>query len=367
MSGWGLFSSGSYSLVQNNQGKTDRRATLENFVRLTGGMATVVTGGEWRQHPEDGEENWLVPICRKIFKKLSLWPITANNGLKYWHYPVRKLLGFFLAPIIWMRAAFGSMPALPYAQWAAEDGPYIDAVRGNAHRMRGMPTAKALKLFSGLPLLGGFMERRVAEQARFILEADPETVISFELPAELAFVSVPFGKQKIARRMTKSLEKIIRQCPKGTRFAFHLCWGDLNHKPFVPKRAQSNRSKVALITELVLMKIWQEGWVLFAIHDPMCDGKNYPSEDAASYADYDDLPEFPQGVIYALGLLKAGFSTDRTVYVARMLQYKLEQKGITRFDLAPPCGDARTPEAHLENHWQIGREAVYILGTTEAF
>jgi len=363
--GWGLFSSGSYNAVPNDE-TPDRKATLQQFATRTAGKAPVFTGGECRRDPADSEKDWLVGVCYNIFSSLSLITTKTIEGRKYWHFVVRKFLGLLLAPLIWMRVWTGAMPALPYYRWHTEDSPDIDAVRGDARKMRGIPTAKALKFFSGLPLLGTFMERRVADQVRRILEDDPETVIDFELPAELAFVSLsilPPFKRWTARRMAKSLDRIIRQSPKGSRFAFHLCWGDLNHKPFVPKRLQSNKSKVILITEIVLLSVWIEGWQLFAIHDPMCDGDNYASDKEKDYTAYDRLPHFPPGVIYALGLLKSGMDVATAVSIARFMAKKLKRKEITDFCLAPPCGDARTPSAEVDEHWRIGREAIEQLMT----
>jgi len=360
---WSLFSTGSYRTVPNDEAP-DRRATLDRFVELTGGQAVAITGGEWRRDPQDSEEDWLVGVCYQIFSRLSLITSKAIGGKKYWHFVIRKLLGWLLAPLIWIRFAMGATPELPYYRWHTEDSPDIDAVRGKARKMRGIPTAKALKFFSGLPLLGKFMEQRVADQVRLILEDDPETVIDFELPAELAFVSLSFLppiKQWTARRMAESLERIIRECPKGSRFAFHLCWGDLNHKPFVPKPLQSNKSKVTLVTEILLLSAWTEGWTLFAVHDPLCDGTHYASSKEEDYADYDDLPPFPAGTIFVLGLLKAGTSVSTTMHIAQFMAEKLRRKGVTQFCLAPPCGDARTPENGVAAHWQTGCQAIALL------
>lgn len=360
---WALFSSGSYKAVPDDEAP-DRRSTLEKFAQRTGGHAVAFTGGEWRRAPKDSEQDWLVGVCYNIFSALTFVSSKSIEGRKYWHFVVRKLLGLLLAPLIWVRVAMGAMPELPYSRWHQEDSPDIDAVRGEARKMRGIPTAKALKFFSGLPLLGKFMERRVADQVCRILEDDPETVIDFELPAELAFVSLSFFsplKRWTARRMARSLERVIRQCPKGAQFAFHLCWGDLNHKPFVPKALQSNKSKVILITEIALLDVWSEGWRLFAFHDPMCDGTHYASHKEEDYAAYDNLPEFPPGVIYALGILKAGDDTDNIVSIAQFMAKKLRRKGISQFCLAPPCGDARTPDKEVEAHWQLGRDAIAQL------
>lgn len=330
------------------------------MVTLTGGQLATVTCGEHRE----SEKDWVVPVTRQIFRVLSLIRIGSQNGTQYWHYAVRKLLGFVLFPLIFIRIKMEKTPRLPYSIWAGEDRRIIQAADPNARPMRGIPTPKALKFFSGIPLFSRFFEDLVADQIRKIVSANPETVIQFELPAELAFTSAPLGswwQQRIARRMAGALERVIRQSPEGTRFAFHLCWGDLNRQPFVPKFLQSNIAKVILINAIAKLSVWSEGWTLFAIHDPLCDGVNDPATDDRGYDAYWALVPLPEDTRYALGILRKGFNATQTHKVARMLMERLETK-VRLFALAPPCGDGRKPLEEVEEQYATGREVLKLLG-----
>lgn len=340
---------------------TDRQQIIAKMVTLTGGRLERLTAGE----PRSEEKNWLVPVTRQIFQTLAwLAPVSPESGTKYWHYPLRKLLGFVLFPIIFIRVKMGKMPKLPYSQWAREDAPLIRTADPSALPMRGIPTPKALKLFSGIPLFGRLFEDMVARQIEEILEDNPDTVIQFELPAELAFTSAPIGvagQRRIARRMATSLERVIRQTRKGTRFSFHLCWGDLGRRPFVRKFLQSNLTKVILINAIAELSLWDEEWILDTIHDPMCDGVNNPAENERSYDVYYALVPLPDGTRYALGILRTGFNAADTYKVALMLEERLATAGVQLFALAAPCGDARKPDEEVREQYATALEVIALL------
>jgi hypothetical protein len=345
----------------------DPQATIAKMVEVTDGELVTLTGGEWREE----ERNWLVPVCWQILKALSwVMPLSKKSGQHYGHFLLRKLQGLVLYPLIHARAMRGKMPDLPHAEWAREDEKYIEAARQQtgcaAPSMRGLPTAKAFKFFAGVPGFGWLFEQKVIQAIRQIVADNPNTVISLELPAETAFIAIAElagdrAAQATAQRMAASLERIIRGCPKGTKFAFHICWGDLRRRPFVQKWLQSNEIKVFLINAITQMSVWKEGWILFAIHDPLCDGKNDPDNEGEAFEAYNLLKPFPKGVIYILGLLRDGFGTDRTIRAAKMLQSKLEHAGVEQFALAPPCGDARKPHQEVEAQYVIGCEAIELL------
>lgn len=355
---WNLYAPGSYSSRLG-----DAKATLRRMVELTDGTLVTLTGGELRKE----EANWLVSVTRQIFNTLVGMPIGLSGG-RYWHYLVRKLLGCLLFPVIAIRVTHGKMPKLPHDKWAKEDGEVIEDVKYEtgcgALPMRGMPTARAFKFFSGVPGFSSLFEQRTVQAIRSILENNPNTVIQFELPAELAFTSAPLPRkwrEKIARRMAASIERIIRQLPTGSQFAFHLCWGDLRRRPFVFKGLQRSINKVLLVNALASLSVWREGWKLYAIQDPFCDGINLPAEDPAVYEAYEELVQFPSGVTYALGLLHHRFSAARTAAVAKVIEPILVRAGVSNIALSPPCGDGRKLEDEVVEQWAIGREALELL------
>jgi len=318
----------------------------------------VLGGGEWRRTGALHEQDWLVPVARKIHRDFTGIPTGAQSGTAYWHYVSRQVRGTLLLPSIAKHVHGGTTPDLPYARWAKEDRCLVEEVApGNIPFMRGTPTPFALQFFGGIPRYGEIFEEALVQQINAILADDPTTIIQLELPAELAFVS--FGpnfkhKQAIAKRMVEAIGRVIRRTPKGTRFAFHLCWGDLKNHPFVPRPLQSQYSKVALINAILELDVWDE-WVLYAIHDPFCDGDHVPTKVEAAYNAYDHLMPIPEGTIYVLGILKSDFGAESTVHVAKLLSRRIRAR---RFALAAPCGDARKPLEEVATQYRIGRAAL---------
>jgi hypothetical protein len=110
--------------------------------------------------------------------------------------------------------------------------------------------------------------------------------------------------------------------------------------------------------------VWKEGWTLYVIHDPLCDGVNDPSEEESDYDIYYDLLPPPEGMRYALGILRRDFSAARTLRVARMLQKRLTKVGIRLFAVAPPCGDGRKPYSEVKGQYTIGIEVITMLNAS---
>lgn len=356
-----MYASGSYRRALGDTPEDVLRCMIE----LTGGELVTLTGGEHRPY----EDKWVVPLTRQIFNTVAPLPL-ALSGERYGHFLARQMLGHVLYPFIVRNIKRGKLPYLPHDTWAREDGQIIraatEATGSNMPPMRGVPTATAFSFFSGLPGSKKRFERRVELAVQNILNNDPSTIIQFELPAELAFTSMGLSdRQRVetARRMAASIERIVRELPKGSRIAFHLCWGDLRRRPFVQKWMQRNANKVLLINALLELGVWREGWNLFAVHDPFCDGRNLPSLNRAEYDAYDGLLQFPDDTIYAVGALHHQFDAESTAEMARLLETKLTGKGVRQLALAPPCGDGRKPLEEVLGQWRIAREALALLNS----
>jgi hypothetical protein len=375
-----LWKPGSYRSCSDTEGKPDPYATLTKVVRDTADNTRTLTGGEHRKR----EQPWVVPYCTDVLNALiSPFSVGKENGTKrYRDFFGRLGLVILLFPLVLWNAARGKIPALPWAEWTAED--YItfnevqSATGSKAIYMRGIPSPRALTLFSGVFLLGllvpGFLrrfEKRVGGELEKILAKDPKIVIQFELPAELAMTSTPIPgvKRLIAWLMMRMFTRLIkRSTPKGTRIAFHLCWGDLDGHPFVPLWLQSNRSKVVLMRAIRSMRVWRSGWELFEIHDPHCDGKNPPKMDEASYRAYNKLWSLfrrrQSDFTYALGILHVGRSTEEIVNIGKILISKAWEAGIRDFDIATPCGEARKSQEEVD---ALNRQGLEVIPLLEAY
>ncbi|HYG83508.1 MAG TPA: hypothetical protein VD907_01380 [Verrucomicrobiae bacterium] len=319
-------------------------------------------GGEWRIPQED---NWVVWQSREIHRELTGSSTLAMEGNRYADFAIRLLKGTVLTAVTKPTVPVDK-PRLHYGDWALQDRKVVEAVikqrQIDATFMRGAPSAFGLSFFSGVITHLELLERRLAEELRKMLTPDKlsATIVQFELPAELALIAYAPGqeaKRKLVQKFVQSIERVIRQLPKGTRIAFHLCWGDLKHRAVVPKPLQSLESIVLLMNGLLALPVWQQGWQLAAIHTPHCDGKNAPAEGPQTYRTFKQL-EIPANLDFwmALGILHPKLSLERTTNLTGTLRELLRAQGVQHFALATPCGNARASRNELERVYGIAQE-----------
>ena len=364
----GLWATGSYPRYTGDQGSVDPVLMQRRMAEWTQGELITRTGGEWRED----ETNWIIMVCDRIHEALGLPLLRRSQRPTYWRYNLQVLLSFFYRGRARRRLREGRLPELNYARWAVEDRGIFDRVQAETHDqsryMRGLPSPRAIKIFSGL-LLGqlGAFEAQMKQQVEQITAGDSAAVIQWELSVELSFGAFrlypAWVKRRIFRRFLAMIARLVAATPAGTAHAFHLCWGDLNRRPYVPAFLRSDTAKVELINALLELGVWDHNGGeqrLFAIHDPLGDGEHAPRLDPAARSVYNRLHAFPDHTIYALGLLHAGLSLDDTVSLARALADELSDR-VERFALAAPCGDQRKPAAEVEAQYHKAVAALQQL------
>ena len=374
----GIYWAGSFPRVGHGPAPEEPDASpsstaLADVVEWTGGDVIDLTGGELRPLQTD----WARPICDVITDALGLPALAPGRGGKYTDYVGRMVNGVRYRRRINSRIAADLLPHLPYAEWAREDHAGYDDVRtatgSTARFLVGIPSPLAMRMFSGV--LWGHaraFEDRVATQIREILAERPDTVIQFELPVEIGLAN--FGRvvlprpvlRRLLRRLLAPFERLIAAAPAGSRFSFHLCYGDLGHKPFVPKALQSPVVMVELINAILGMDAWsgRDGRRLFAIHDPWADGQNildHGSKLAGRAQAYRRVGAFGDpDTIYAAGGLGADLSVDDVEEFARLIGSLFEGKA-GRIALATPCGNGRSPIDDVRETYRNGHEALKKL------
>lgn len=318
-----------------------------------GDHACVLGGGEWRRK----ERSWVIGIITDISRALHIPLIGVENYLQNaLHIVLGVLMGLIYMPMLYL--GLWHLPPLPYDVWAIQDHENFMARRGRqqgAYFMRGVSSAWALKIFSGaiwVPVR--WFEAQIVGNIKAILAEHPDTVIQFELPLELAagtrFPLPRWLRKRIYRAFLNSVIRIIQQLPEGTRIAFHLCWGDLGGHPVVPKHRQDIMAKIDMINIIVGLELWKK-WILHGIHEPYGDGDHVPTVtddqlrliEKHLFEDLPDqqLPEYLQGVIWALGILNVNGKKPETILLAQRLIRVLLAKGISAFAFAAACGLGR--------------------------
>jgi len=385
----GAYAPGSY-VLRKTGGEPDGLLTQQAMEDRTHGLLVALTGGEWRRAddstPPDkaylhNEMNWVVPFANALRHAYGIPEV--GDGSKYADFVVRIFLATLYIKRVRAAIENGSLPMPPYDKWAVEDLVHFKAVLNHADRgkrpvlyMRGIPSPLAFKTFSGALLSStAAYEELAVSVARRILRNNPDTVIQWELPAEMAFGSIPFASVKqreaLLGRMMEMFSRIISKLPEGSQHSFHLCWGDLRRRPFVPRWLQSWRTNVALINAILGMSVWSFNggtYRLFAIHDPHADARHAAKLSWFKRRAYRQVRAFPEHVIYAIGLLRppsrpgrfgkrrtgvVGSNTFATIeYLEQMLDILGDK--VHRFAVSTPCGEGRMDYKDSEAMWQVG-------------
>lgn len=319
---------------------------MQRFLAEHAGPNAIIGGGEVR--PE--EQVWIVPYSNKIAKAAGI-PSLEKFSSEVWHYPFRLTLGVLFAN---RHMTADKVPEFGYPQMAKEDRAAFDKFhKPGAVFMRGVTSAVAIKMFSGAMFTDvTHLEDKIAQDIRDIQanKATADTVFQIEVPFEMFIdAMLPESMEKRQRKYAKQLqsaERIIRQTPKGTRYAFHLCWGDLGGRPAVPKWRQKVGAKIAMLNAIAAMSVWNEGWELFAVHDPFGDGVHAPRLSQHDLDEYkQSLAPLPANALYAIGILHNKISAEAVAPLVGSLQDVLRGKGVTRFALSTHCGLGRKSTA----------------------
>lgn len=362
----GLYWAGSFPRTTPHIGPDDpaAAAALTAMREWTGDELLTVTGGELRAE----QTNWAKSFTDHVAHDLGLPDFAPGKGEAYLDYTGRMLTGARRRGRIARQIRDGALPEFPYATWAREDRRVFDAVYGDvggaARFLVGIPSPRAIQLFSGA--LGGpyrAFEEAMAGAVRTILTEQPDAVIQFEIPVEVGMATFarPVAPGPLLRRRIRTLltpfERIVRSAPAGASYAFHLCYGDLGRKPFVPKGLQSDVVMAEYVNAIAELPVWSGDDAgagagvgghaqLFAIHDPWADGSHVLTDPERQLAGrmraYERVRPLPADTIYAAGGLGGGLDAGAVERFARFVGGAFDGK-VRRLALATPCGNGRSP------------------------
>lgn len=324
----------------------DVQAFLDKYLKP--GKFDVVSGGEVR--PE--QQVWIVGYSNKLGAAAGIRGL-AKYSTKVWHYIVRLSLGVVQAD---RHMTGDKVPAIGTAEWAIEDRKAFDDKHYDGATFTvNLASAIAYRMFSGAMFTDTqLLEDKIVDELRAIYEAFGkekyfDTVFQLEVPFEMFIdAMLPHSQEKRTERYTTwlaSIKRIIQRAPKGTRFAFHLCWGDLGGEPAVLPFRQRVGTKIAMINAIIDLGVWDD-YVLYAIHDPFGDGKHAPRRlTKAEFRQYDKvLKRLPQGTRYAIGILSHHFAEEQLpgmIEDVKKLMRILGFKGVEVVYLSTHCGLGR--------------------------
>jgi hypothetical protein len=231
-----------------------------------------------------------------------------------------------------------------YTEAHAAARPVFDRVREKHGRTDlafqiGMPTGLGMAMFTMGPP-GPLVHRRAFTDAiaREITQiraaAGDDVVVQLELPAELAFVTMPPGPLRIpvSAWLSRTIAALVRATPEGTRFGLHLCMGDLRHEALF--RMRDTRPVVALLNAVGAR--WPAGYRLEFAHTPLAAGAVPPPLDPGFYAPLAAL-RLPADTRFVAGLLHEDRSADELRTAVSAVEMALGRT----VDLAASCGLGR--------------------------
>lgn len=348
-------------LSPHDPGAAEALAAMREW---TGDELLTVTGGELRAE----QTNWAKTFTDHVAADLGLPAFAPDKGEAYLDYTGRMLTGVRRRRRIAGEIRGGALPEFPYATWAREDRKVFDAVYGDATApprfLVGIPSPKAIQLFSGA--LGGpyrAFEDAMAGAVRAILTEQADAVIQFEIPVEVGMASFarPVAPGPLLGRRIRALlapfERIVRSAPAGASYAFHLCYGDLGRKPFVPKGLQSDVVMAEFVNAIAELPVWSGDAAsasgharLYAIHDPWADGSHVLTDPERQLTRrvraYERVRPLPADTIYAAGGLGRGLDAEAVERFARFVGDAFDGK-VRRLALATPCGNGRSPAGEV--------------------
>lgn len=241
----------------------------------------------------------------------------------------------------------GSSLELGYLAAYRESRPVFDRLRAREDRPElafqvGVASDMTYALLSmgpaGFRHRAAFARALTDEIARVHTEAKGDVVFLLELPVEtLLGVQVsPVGTPLTAAWVARGLRRLVAATPPGTRFALHLCLGDLGHKAM-----NKPTSAAPLVTTAnAICRAWPAGHPLEYLHLPLAAGDEPPTLDERFYGPLARL-RLPVGTHFAAGFLHEGRTDDEQRTILRTIDALVGHP----VDVAAACGLGRRDPA----------------------
>lgn len=320
-------------------------------------MATAldIVGPYLRSLP-DGEtgdrRNWVISIVEGLSHHPDLELKKAGDWSDYDQTPqlrVRKGRHLYGASLDFghVAAVRDSLPQ--FAQATAEAG------RSDLVFQEGVPGDFDLAMFTLGPAAAlrhrrAFTEATLAEIRDVKALAGADTLFQIEVPVELVLLAKApaASRPALAKVLSRTVTGLADGAAEGTRFAVHLCLGDMNNRAF---GTMTDVSPLVLLANAIVAG-WPSGRPLEILHAPFAAADHPATTDPAFYRPLHDL-RLPPDVRFA-----AGFAHEaQTLADQRQIQAIIDDHLQRPVVVASACGLGRRSEtagrAVLERHAEL--------------
>lgn len=308
-------------------------------------MATAleILGPRLRSLPdgETGERrNWIISIIEGFQRHPDLQLSKPGDWSDYDKTPQFKIRKG--------RRLYGASLDFGHVAAVRESFPAFEAARANAGRpdlvfQQGVPGDFDLAMFTLGPA-GALAHRRPFTEAtlREIRDVQSitasETLFQIEVPVELVMLAKapPAARQVLAYLLSRAITGLAAATPAGTRFAVHLCLGDMNNRAF---GTMKDVTPLVLIANAI-MHTWPAGRPLELLHAPFAAADQPASTDLAFYQALRRL-RIPETTRFAAGFAHESQSLGDQQTIRTLIEDLLQRQAV----ISSACGLGRRSEA----------------------
>jgi hypothetical protein len=307
-------------------------------------MATAVEIlGPYLRTLPDGEtgerRNWVISIVEGLKAHPDLEVRKGGDWSDYDNVPVLKVKSG--------RPLFGASLDFRHVAAVRESFPEFQRVVAEFGRpditfQEGVPGDFDLAMFTLGPA-GALRHRRAFTEATLAEIRDvraitgPDTLFQIEVPAELVLLAKAPARARpaLARVLAKPIATLASAAPAGTRFAVHLCVGDMNNRPF---ETMADVGPLVLLANAVLRR-WPQDRPLDVLHAPFAAADQPAPTDPVFYAALDRLA-LPTSTRFAAGFAHESQTLEDQLVVRSLIEDRLGRPAM----MSAACGMGRRSE-----------------------
>lgn len=289
---------------------------------------------------ETGERrNWIISIVDGLGEHPDLELRKPGDWSDYDRTPVRRVRrGHRL---------YGASLDFGHLAAARASFPVFESLtsgRGDIAFQQGVPGDLDMAMFTLGPAgvlrhRRAFTEATLSEIRAVSAATRPDTLFQIEVPVELVLLAKApaAARPALARVLARPTVGLAKASPVGTRFAVHLCLGDMNNRAF---GTMTDVGPLVLLANEIL-RTWPQDRPLDLLHAPFAAADDPATTAAGFYAPLADL-RLPGDVRFAAGFAHEAQSPADQHAVRDLVEQRLGREVV----VAAACGlGRRSPDA----------------------